>query len=447
MDELLRAQEELARARGRARAGEDRDLAQRVRESGEQVVHLLGGLLKMTRVHAPENKAFDAPVAEFGKALAALADLLGSVHLVTVEDQIYVNDVRIRNDGKSGAKDLGAELRRHDTGGLTFHGALPDPGIRALVRAIAAAPEGEEGKRAALLARLQAAAVTTVEPAGVFRFRLDEGEERRTPDDVIRRVLGLVAETWSNVKDGRLLNPLPLRRSVLDLLDLGVGAPAFWGGYPSDAPLHAVHAAEVTMVALAVGKAAGFPSGFLQDLGIAALVHDAGYLSHALGEGPAAFARHPLEGARVVLRQRGFHEAKVRRLRAVLEHHRDLATPGARPTPGGAILRLAEDYSNVARLFGGRVLRADALGAMLKGAGTLYHPVLVQVLVNTLGRHPPGTLLELDDGRFARVAAPARAPELWDTPLVRLLDPRTRQLAPEVLDLARGPRVRRALPG
>jgi len=446
MDELHRAQEALARALGRARAGEDRDLAQKVRESGEQVVFLLGGLLKMTRVHAPENKAFDAPVAEFARALSTLIDLLGTVHLVTVEDQIYVNDVRIRNDGKTGGKDLGTELRRHDAGGLSFHAALPDLAVRAMVRALAAAGEGE-AKRAALLASLQGAGVTTVEPAGVFRFRLDEGEDRRTPEEVIRRVLGLVTETFSNVKDGRLLNPLPLRRGVLDILDLGVGAPAFWGGFPAEAPLHAVHAAEVAMVSLAVGKAVGFSSGFLQDLGIAALVHDAGYLSHQLGEGPAAFARHPLEGARVVLRQRGFHEAKVRRLRAVLEHHRDLATPGARPTPGGAILRLAEDYANVARLFGARVLRADALGAMLKGAGTLYHPVLVQVMINALGRHPPGTLLELEDGRFARVAAPARSPELWDKPLVRLLDPRTRQLLPEVVDLARGPRARRAVPG
>ena len=201
------------------------------------------------------------------------------------------------------------------------------------------------------------------------------------------------------------------------------------------------------MVALVTARTAGFPSAFLQDLGIAALLHDTGYLSHGIGDGPAAFARHPLEGARVVLRQRGFHEAKVRRLRAILEHHRDQATPGARPTPAGTILRMAEDYTNVNRLFGARVMRADALGAMVKGGGTLYHPVLVQVMVNALGRHPPGTLLELEDGRLVRVAAPARSAELWAKPLVRPLDPRTRELGPDVLDLAEGPRVRRALPG
>ncbi|HET6410668.1 MAG TPA: HD domain-containing protein [Anaeromyxobacter sp.] len=446
MDELHKAQEDLARALGRARAGEDRDLVQKVRESGEQVVHMLSGLLRLTRVHAPENRAFDSPVAEFSRALSALIELLGPVHLVTVEDQIYVNDVRIRAEPRSGTRDLGAELRRHDTGGLSFHAPLGDAAIRSLVGALAAPPAGE-AKRSDLLSRLQAAQVTTVELAGLFRFRLEEGEEQRSAEEVLRRLLGLVAETWKNLKDGRALNPLPLRRTVLDVLDLGLGAPAFWGGFPADAAPHAVHAAEVAMVALATARAAGFPSAFLQDLGIAALLHDTGYLSQGIGDGPAAFARHPLEGARVVLRQRGFHEAKVRRLRAVLEHHRDLATPSARPTPGGAILRLAEDYANVNRFFGTRVLRADALGAMVKGGGTLYHPVLVQVMVNALGRHPPGTLLELEDGRLVRVAAPARSPELWAKPLVRPVDPRTHELLAEVEDLAQGPRVRRALPG
>jgi hypothetical protein len=388
-------------------------------------------------------------VTEFARALSTLVELLGTVHLVTVEDQIYVNDVRIRTEGKGGSRDLGAELRRHEVGGLSFHAAIPDPAIRILVGALAGAAEPPE-PRAALLRRLQAGGVEAVEPAGLFRFRMDEGEDERSPAEVVLRVLGVFTETWANLQAGRALNPLPLRRAVLDLLDVGLGAPAFWGGFPAEAPAHAVHALEVAVVALATARTAGFPSGFLQDLGIAALLHDVGYLARPAGgpaDAPAALARHPLEGARVVLRQRGFQEAKVRRLRAVLEHHRDLATPGARSSPGGAVLRLAEDYVNVVRLFGARVLRADALGAMLRGAGATYHPVLAQALVNALGRHPPGTLLELEGGAYARVAAPARSPELWDQPLVRMLDPRTHQLAEEVVDLARGPRVRRAVPG
>jgi hypothetical protein len=93
------------------------------------------------------------------------------------------------------------------------------------------------------------------------------------------------------------------------------------------------------------------------------------------------------------------------------------------------------------------VTRADALGAMLRAGGRYYHPALAQVLVNVLGRHPPGTLLELADGRIARVAAPPASPDRWELPPVQHLDPVSRAPAGPLLDLATGPGVRRVLPG
>ena len=448
MDELARAQTALGRALGRARAGEDRELAQKVREGGEQLAQMLGGLLKLTRTHSPDNHAFDAPVAEFARALGALGELLGTVHLVTVEDQVYVNDIRIRSEGKGGGRDLGGELRRHNTGGLSLHGALDERQVRTLVTGLAG-PAAPEAPRHALAAWLEAQGLGTVELAGIHRFRttqVDSDAPRRDPGEVLGRLLELVGETFENVAAGRVLNPLPLRRTVVEALEAGIEAPAFWLAFP-DCPPHASHAVEVAMTALLLGKAARLPGGSLQDLGIAALVHDAGYLAPDVGEGRAALARHPVEGARVVLRQRGFSEAKLRRLRAVLEHHRDFGDAALRPSTFGAILRLAEDYANVVRLYGAKITREAALGAMLKAGGKLYHPVLAQLLVNALGRYPPGTLLEMGDGRFGRSTAPSRGEELWDKPLVRLLDPTTRKVGPELLDLARGGGVRRALPG
>jgi hypothetical protein len=243
-----------------------------------------------------------------------------------------------------------------------------------------------------------------------------------------------------------VLNPLPIRRAVVEALESGIEAPAFWLGFP-DCPPHASHAVEVAMVALLLGKAAGFPSGLLQDLGIAGLMHDVGYLAPTVGEGSAALSRHPLEGARLLLRQRGFSEAKLRRLRGVLEHHRDQADPAGPPSAIGAALRLAEDYANVVRLYGAKVTRADALGAMLKAGGRLYHAALAQALVNGLGRHPPGTLVELSDGGWGRVAAPARGRELWERPLVRRLDPASKLPTGQLVDTARGGSVRSVMAG
>jgi hypothetical protein len=446
MDELARAQADLARALERARAGEDRELAAAVRDRGEQLAQLLAGLLKLTRVHSPDNRAFDAPVAEWVRALAALHERLGPVQLVTVEDQAYVNDVRIRTEAKGG-KDLGADLRRHGAGGLVFHAPLGDAQARALVRALSAGPAAAAPRRA-LAAALAAAGLGSVEPLAVFRFRTTRQEEEgdRLPEAIAARMLALVSEAFDAVGAGRAASALRLRRAVMEALDAGATSPAFWAPF-RDAPPHAAHALEVAFVSILVARAAGFGAAFVQDAGVAGLLHDAGYLAPGIGEDAAGLERHALEGARVLLRQRGFHDAKVRRLRAILEHHRDVAGPAGPPSAAGAILRLAEDYSNAIRLYGARVTRADVLGAMLRAGGRYYHPALAQVLVNALGRHPPGTVLELAGGRLVRVAAPPASPERWELPLVQPLDPATRAPAGPLVDLAGEAAVRAVLPG
>lgn len=446
MDELQRAQSSLSRALGRSRAGEDRELAQRVRELGEQLAHMLIGLLRLTRVHQPTNRAFDAPVAEFGKALQALVELLGSVHLVTVEDQVYVNDVRTRDDGaRGGARELGPELRRHNVGGLSFHAPLTGDQIRALIGLVA----GEGSTRRALADALEGAGLRAVELQGIYRFRASSGgelETRRDPGEAARRLLLLATDTWNDLGAGRALNPLPLRHAVMEALDAGIEAPAFWL-LPADAPPHALHAVQVTAVALLLGKAARLPLGFLHDLGIAAMLHDTGYLSPGPYASQPGVGPHAYDGARLMLRQKGFSEAKLRRVRALLDHHADWDDPAGRPAAGAAVLRVAEDYVNGARLYAAKVSRAGVLGAMLAAAGRTYHPVLPQLLVNALGLHPPGTVVELDGGRLGRVACPARGRELWDRPLVALLDPRTRAPSGQYVDLARGGQVQRVFAG
>jgi hypothetical protein len=395
-------------------------------------------------VHAPDNRAFDAPSAELVKALATMLELLGPVRIVAVEDQLYVNDVRIRTEGASGARDLGPELQKHNVGGVTFHAGLTQPQVRALVAGLVAAPDPDSPRRA-LLRKLLERGIDCLELHGIFRFRTqEEGEEvRLDPAETLRGSLRAIGEAFDNLAAGRTLNPLPLRHRVVEILDLGPQQPAFWDELPAGEPF-AQHGLAVTLVALLVGRAARLSQGVLQDLGVSAMLHDMGYA--ALSTGPGSRERHPGEAARLLLRQRGFHEAKLRRLRAVLDHHRDYAGPSGPPSLAGSLLRIAEDYVNALRVWRGRIAPPDALGAIAGAAGKLYHPVLVQLLVNSLGRFPPGTLLELEDGRRARSISPVRSSATFATPLARLQGPAVSHSA-AVLDLAKGPRVKRALPG
>jgi len=421
-DALDRAQEALARALGRARIGEDRALANQVRELGERLAHLLSGLLRMTRLHSPDNSAFNKPVEDLHATLAQLTDLLGSVHLVAVEDQVYVNDIRIRAGEKaSSIRELGAELHRHNAGGITFHVPLDGPGVRALIGALGTPPAPQE-PRNSLARALMAAGVSGIELQGRFRFRMASEETAESSDtrDFVSRALAATDETFQNLAAGRVPNVLPLRRLVTELLEREAASEELWVE-PPDAPPFALHQLRVAQLSLLVGRAVGLPQGVLQDLGVAALLHDCGYAAGGAGSDgvEVSFERHTGAGARLMLRQHGFHEAKMRRVLAALQHHRD-ANDRLHPGLFGRILRVSEDYDTLARR-SGKATPTMALAAMLKWAGTRYDAVLLQLLVNALGAYPPGTLLKLEDGRVVRSAVPARSAEAFARPLARCL--------------------------
>lgn len=421
-DDLSRAQEALARALGRARIGEDRALANQVRELGERLAHLLSGLLRMTRLHSPDNSAFNKPVEDLHTTLVQLSELLGSVHLVAVEDQVYVNDIRIRAGEKaSSIRELGAELYRHNAGGITFHLPLDGPGIRALIGALSAPPFPVE-PRNSLARALHAAGISGIELQGRFRFRMasEETGEKSDPRDFVSRALAATDEAFQNLAAGRVPNPLPLRRLVTELLERGAAIEELWVD-PAEASPYALHQLRVAQLSLLVGREIPLPQSVLQDLGVAALYHDCGYAAGAAASDGAlvSFERHGGAGARLIIRQRGFHEAKMRRVLAVLQHHRD-ANDRLHPGLFGRILRVAEDYDTLARR-SAKLSPTMALAVMLKWAGTRYDAVLLQLLVNALGAYPPGTLLRLEDGRIVRSAAPARGPETFAQPLARCL--------------------------
>jgi HD domain len=449
-DAIALAQEQLARTLERARVEEDRELAGRVRELGAQFAHLLNGLFHMARTHALNNTAFDTPVAEFAANLRALIDLLGPVSLQCVEEHVYVNDLRIRFDKLiEKAITLGGNLERHGAGGLTFNGPLTDTEVRALVRLICSTPAADD-PRSELQSALAGEGITSVQVHAPFRFRIT-GEELHKEAHEFREVAlassGAIANLFASLGADRLPSPLPVRRLVHDLIDASRDRDTAALAVTADAdlPAFAQHTLMVTNLALLLGRAAGLPDTSLADLGVAAMFHDVGF---CMGERGVAvnFARHARAGLRVLVRQRGFHRAKLRRLLTVLQHHDAYDAPGGAPALYARIVHIADDYDILTRHRPGRgpiLSTPDALARMAAQAGGAYDPLLMQLFCNVMGRFPPGAILSLADGHTVLSISAVRAPETFAKPLCRVIR-RPDGSAPEaeeLLDLAHGAKV------
>jgi hypothetical protein len=410
-------QKSLERAVTRASLADDRDLAGRLRDEGQRLIFLLNGLVRTCRLYQSDNTAMDGLAAETSQMLKRLLDMLGAVHVVVVEDQVYINDVRVRMKKieQEMLEQLAAEMARHDIGGFSLHVALDPQHVKTLARALSASTEPSQ-PRAALAARLSD--LPGVELAGKYRFRL-KGEKlavRPSASEVLRRSAGVVQDTLARLGAGRLPNPLLVRRVVIDLVDAlsdfpgrGASASLRGGGHG----VGTQHLLAVTSLALELGRRLGLSDTVLSDLGVAAMLHDVGF-------GRAGGEPHELAGARMLARQRGFHEAKIRRLQAVLEHHLPLE---AKPSLFARILRIVDDYDVITapRTGAPQLPPATAQAAMWAARGTLYDPDLLALFVQVMGLYPPGSLLELSDGRWVVSVSGGRDAERFAWPLARLV--------------------------
>jgi hypothetical protein len=453
-DEIRNAQVQLGTALSQVHAGEDREISRQVREKGEQFAKILYGLLRMTHIHSMDNVVFEQPVQDFRSVLESLCKLLGTVHLVCVEDQVYVNDVRIRFEiASEHVEAVGADLRRHRIGGISFNDVITEKQILILVGMIIE-PPARKSPRMSFQRKLNENGMSSIELHGIFSFRM-KGEKIHKMDrefkEVYQQSASVIAEAYRNLSANRLPNPLPVRRLANEMIDTSRSASIADLARDHDRrlPHYARHTLMVTNLSLLIGGAAGFSNAILSDLGVAAMFHDVGYSLKEDGYW-VPFERHTTAGLSSLMRQRGFHEAKVRRLLAVAEHHRSYNSPKGRPSLFARIIHIADDYDILTRFRPGKgpiLSHPDALARMAAHTGKAYDPDLFQVFVNKMGMFPPGSILRLASGRLVVSASGVRNRKTFAKPLcqvVRNADG-SRATNRELVDLAGEDRVIKVL--
>lgn len=397
----------------------------------------LGSALKVARLHALDNAAARAALEELHAALSGFLATHGLALIVVGEGRrVYVNG-RLMRAGKSGGawlEDMTDTLERLGVAGLLLAGEWDPGAARELMAAVSApvppgasragafkqalervAPpavvQGLEAAEAAALAHEEEEGYLSEAQRAAFYFArlmslaeagLTAARARRSPDVHARQV----RQTFMKVIDS-LAHPLFEAR----LLGCGVQEPE------GVDPL-AAHAARVAVLCLVMGRLLGLSRGHLADLGLAALHHDLGRVDRprrvaAQGdaEDPHSLEGHLLSGVRAALRARSYAAAGLLRLVVVLEHHR-----GADAVPDQTVLRpphvltqlvaVADAFDRLEHGLPWRkpISPAEALRA-LSAEPHRWDPAVVELLTDSIGHTPRGTVLRLRTGEVCVVVA------------------------------------------
>ncbi|NMM89026.1 phosphohydrolase [Rhodococcus sp. SRB_17] len=236
--------------------------------------------------------------------------------------------------------------------------------------------------------------------------------------------------------------------SVIRLLSEGVGERS------------ALHPVNVMVLSLLLGKAQGMAAEELQDLGLAALLHDLGKM-HLRQKGvwtPEILSAAELAlyqshvGKSVALAQRmGFSSAV---LTAIAQHH-EMADGSGFPLhllgddmgKAGRILAVVNRYDglcNPARA-ADALTPHEALSVLFAQFKGQFEAVTLGAFIRMMGVYPPGSIVQLVNDQFAIVLSVNSSRPL--RPKVMVHDPRVPQGQAPVLDLESVPElgIRRSL--
>jgi HD-GYP domain-containing protein (c-di-GMP phosphodiesterase class II) len=210
------------------------------------------------------------------------------------------------------------------------------------------------------------------------------------------------------------------------------------------------HALSVMTLALLLGKQARLPEAALRELGVGALLHDIGKITLDISL-LRKTERSKFEEAIFQTHCRLGHEVGVRAhclsrgvLDAILHHHeRDdgAGYPGrltGRYIPLAArIVSIANRFDNLANPTDPRraMSPSEALAVMWSKERAAFDAALLQLFVRAMGVYPPGSLVQLSDGRSGVVVTSAST-ENPLRPQVLVYEPSVPRRQANIIDLA-----------
>jgi len=189
------------------------------------------------------------------------------------------------------------------------------------------------------------------------------------------------------------------------------------------------HAMNVCILSIVMGKMLQLSKTEISDLALGAMLHDIGKFQE--GESETDYEKHPFESFKWIMKVGDINHSLLMKGLIALDHHVSFDGKkgfpyfrlGQRPHLFARIVSIADAYDCLTTPVADQpaLLPDLALRTILKQAGTIFDPLLAQVFVETLGKYPVGTLVELDSGDLGIVLKSGRSELRVTRPIVLII--------------------------
>jgi len=392
-------------------------------------------LIKTARLVDRDNRTYLDKRDDFFARLEREIDAEGQCVLKVFQNRYFVNEklVRLSDDQLESAETVVQEWKTLGIGGVRFAASLVRDDLDQLITTLSD-QKASEDNREAIAERLKSLGIEAVSLLAAHEEtvgEVDTTERRQRYRQLARssffRAMDTVQNVMAAVSDEKDMNVARTKRVVHSLIDLLLQDES------SLIELTAIknyddytyaHSTNVCIYSLTIGVRIGMDRSRLSELGFSALFHDVGKvrLPHDLIAKPGAYdendwvqmQRHPLLGAKTILRNMEFNMHTARAARGAFEHHinRDftgypvLRHDKREPTLMSKIIAIADTFD---ALTSGRVYIKKAIPAdevirkMRYQMSAKFDPLLLKIFTDIVGIYPAGTLVLLSTEELALV--------------------------------------------
>ena len=394
------------------------------------------GMFKTARLVESGNAAFQNKLDEFMKRFELLLADEDSLAIKAYGNRFFLNDriVRLSDDAAFGARNVIKDWRLLGIGGVQFlKGISRDEVARFFSRFARVKPS--EDNRESLAGRLKDLGMHNVELLGLRVTNLMDEKDylklRKKFREMARssffRAMSTVKESMVSAEADREINVAKTKRVIHTLIDhiledesslIELTSIKTFDDYTY------AHSTNVCVYSLTIGARIGMDRSRLSQLGFAALFHDVGKvkLPKDLIQKPDTFdendwlqmQRHPLLGAKTILRTLHLNLNTARAARVALEHHIN------NDFTGYPVLHYKRRNTN---LFSKIVSIADTFDALTSGRVYIkrsippdevikkmryqmkikFDPLLLKVFTDIVGIYPAGSLVLLSTDEIALI--------------------------------------------